>query len=122
MFVLTRSVFVLRIVFVSTRTDRTQSGQNRSEPLDPALVKLALVIVLGAMAAILDLTIVNVAIDTLQRDFHVAVSTVQWVSTGYALAVSLVIPVMGWAVERFGGRRLWLLALTLFVVGSALCG
>jgi EmrB/QacA subfamily drug resistance transporter len=93
-----------------------------SSRLDPALMKLALIVVLGAMAAILDLTIVNVAIDTLQRDFHADVSTVQWVSTGYALAVSLVIPVTGWAVERFGSRRLWLIALTVFVVGSSLCG
>jgi EmrB/QacA subfamily drug resistance transporter len=93
-----------------------------SSRLDPALMKLALIVVLGAMAAILDLTIVNVAIDTLQREFDVSVATVQWVSTGYALAVSLVIPVMGWAVERFGSRTLWLIALTLFVCGSALCG
>ncbi len=84
-------MFVLRIVFVSTRTDLTQSGQNRNEPLDPALVKLALVIVVGVIAAILDLTMVNVAIDTLQRRLHTSVSTIQWVSTGYLLAVAMTI-------------------------------
>jgi hypothetical protein len=46
--------------------------------LDPALIKLAGIVVLGAMAAILDLTIVNVGLDTLQREFDVQVSTVQW--------------------------------------------
>ena len=119
---LTRSVFVLRIVFVSTRTDLTQSGQNRSGPLDPALVKLALVVVIGVIAAILDLTIVNVAIDTLQRRLHTSVSTIQWVSTGYLLAVAMTIPVSGWAFQRFGARRAWMASLIIFVAGSALCG
>src|ERR1700684_1386005 len=122
MFGLTRSVFVLRIVFVSTRTDLTQPGQNRSDPLDPALVKLALVIVVGVIAAILDLTIVNVAIDTLQRRLHTSVSTIQWVSTGYLLAVAMTIPVSGWAFQRFGARRAWMASLIIFVAGSALCG
>ena len=115
-------MFVLRIVFVSTRTGLTQSGQNRSEPLDPALVKLALVIVVGVIAAILDLTIVNVAIDTLQRRLHTSVSTIQWVSTGYLLAVAMTIPVSGWAFQRFGARRAWMASLIIFVAGSALCG
>ncbi|MDO8202147.1 MDR family MFS transporter, partial [Conexibacter sp. CPCC 205762] len=69
-----------------------------------------------------DLTIVNVAIDTLQRRLDASVSTIQWVSTGYALATAMTIPVSGWAFERFGGRRVWLLSLVGFVGGSALCG
>jgi EmrB/QacA subfamily drug resistance transporter len=93
-----------------------------ADRLDPALIKLAGIVVLGAMASILDLTIVNVGLDTLQREFGVAVSTVQWVTTGYALAMAIVIPVSGWAIERFGGRRMWLLALGLFLVGSSLSG
>jgi EmrB/QacA subfamily drug resistance transporter len=115
-------VFVLRIVFVSTRTDLAQSGKKRNEPLDPALVKLALVIVVGVIAAILDLTIVTVAIDTLQRRLHTSVSTIQWVSTGYLLAVAMTIPVSGWAFQRFGARRSWMTSLIIFVAGSALCG
>ena len=91
------------------------------EPLDPALIKLALAILVGVIAAILDLTIVNVAITTLQHSLHASVSTIQWVSTGYALAVALTIPTSGWVYERLGGRRAWLLALTIFVTGSALC-
>jgi EmrB/QacA subfamily drug resistance transporter len=92
-----------------------------AEPLDPALVKLALAVLVGVIAAILDLTIVNVAIDTLQQRLHAGVSTIQWVSTGYALAVALTIPVSGWAFERLGARRAWLLALTIFLAGSTLC-
>jgi EmrB/QacA subfamily drug resistance transporter len=91
------------------------------DPLDPALVRLALAVLVGVIAAILDLTIVNVAINTLQQSLHTGVSTVQWVSTGYALAVALTIPASGWVFERLGARRAWLLALTIFVAGSALC-
>jgi EmrB/QacA subfamily drug resistance transporter len=109
-------------VFVSTTTDSTQSDQSRSEPLDPALVKLALAIAVGSVAAILDLTIVNVAIDTLQHRLHTSVSTIQWAVTGYALAVAMTIPVSGWAFQRFGARRSWMISLTAFVVGSMLCG
>jgi EmrB/QacA subfamily drug resistance transporter len=115
-------VFVYRIAFVSTTTDPTRSDQIRREPLDPALVKLALAIVVGVVAAILDLTIVNVAIDTLQRRLHTSVSTIQWVSTGYVLAVAMTIPVSGWAFQRFGARRSWMASLIIFVAGSALCG
>jgi EmrB/QacA subfamily drug resistance transporter len=107
---------------VSTTTNPTQSGQRRSEPLDPALVKLALAIAVGSLAPILDLTIVNVAIDSLQRHLHTNVSTIQWVSTGYLLAVAMTIPVSGWAFQRFGARRCWMVSLAVFVAGSALCG
>ena len=110
------------MVFVSTITDRTRSAQSRSEPLDPALVKLALAILVGVIAAILDLTIVNVAIDTLQRRLHTSISTIQWVAAGYALAVAMTIPVSGWAFQRFGARRSWMASLIIFVAGSALCG
>jgi EmrB/QacA subfamily drug resistance transporter len=110
------------MAFVSTNTDSARTDHSRSEPLDPALVKLALVIVVGSLAAILDLTIVNVAIDTLQRRLHTSVSTIQWVSTGYVLASAMTIPVSGWAFQRFGARRSWMASLIIFVVGSALCG
>ena len=53
------------------------------------------------MMTILDTTIVNVAIRTLGRDFHASVATIQGGATGYLLALSLVIPRSGWAVERF---------------------
>ncbi|WP_250284186.1 DHA2 family efflux MFS transporter permease subunit, partial [Frankia sp. CiP1_Cm_nod2] len=70
----------------------------------------------------LDLTIIAVAIDTLGRSFGVGISTIQWVSTGYMLALAMVIPLTGWSVERFGGKRMWMLSLALFLVGSVLCG
>ena len=50
------------------------------------------------------------------------VSTIQWVTTGYLLSLAVVIPVTGWAVDRFGAKPMWMISLTLFIVGSCLCG
>src|ERR1700760_2073501 len=90
--------------------------------LDRALLRLASVVVLGTIMSILDTTIVNVAIETLGRDLHSSLSGIQWVATGYLLALSTVIPLTGWAMERFGGRRMWMVSVTLFLIGSVLCG
>ncbi|MDR9372982.1 DHA2 family efflux MFS transporter permease subunit, partial [Conexibacter sp. JD483] len=92
------------------------------EPLPRRVWLVAAVVVLGAIMTILDTTIVNVAIDALARDFDVSLSTIQWVSTAYLLALAIVIPLTGWAADRFGTKRLWMTSVTLFVLGSALCG
>jgi EmrB/QacA subfamily drug resistance transporter len=83
---------------------------------------IAAVVVLGSIMSILDTTIVAVALATLGRDFHVSVTTIQWVTTGYLLSLAVVIPVTGWAVDRFGAKRIWFISLTLFIIGSSLCG
>ncbi|HET7572751.1 MAG TPA: DHA2 family efflux MFS transporter permease subunit [Gaiellaceae bacterium] len=93
----------------------------RSE-IDRSIWILASVVVLGAIMSILDTTIVNVALDTLARDFHASLSTIQWVTTGYLLALSIVIPLTGWAVCRFGAKRVWMVSVSLFLLGSVLCG
>jgi EmrB/QacA subfamily drug resistance transporter len=90
--------------------------------MDAELRGLAIVVVLGTIMSVFDTTIVNVAIDTLGRDFHTNLSTIQWISTGYLLALALVIPLTGWSVERFGAKRMYLMSLSLFIAGSALCG
>ncbi|MEV0820784.1 MFS transporter [Nonomuraea rubra] len=80
-----------------------------------------LVVLLGVVMTMLDTTIVNVALGTLARDFHATLATIQWAATGYLLAMSMTVPVTGWAVGRFGVRNVWLGSLVLFVAGSALC-
>jgi EmrB/QacA subfamily drug resistance transporter len=90
--------------------------------LTPQLRRIAIVVVLGSIMSILDTTIVAVALDTLGRDFRVSVSTIQWVSTGYLLSLAVVIPVTGWAVDRFGSKRMFMISLSLFIIGSSLCG
>ncbi len=80
------------------------------------------VVILGSAMSILDTTIVNVALDTLSRELHATISQIQWVVTGYMLALAAVIPLSGWSAERFGARRMYVISLILFTVGSALCG
>jgi EmrB/QacA subfamily drug resistance transporter len=92
------------------------------EPLGWPLVRLALVLVLGAIAPLLDTTIASVALHTLAGQFRVGVSAVQWVTTGYLLALAVVIPVSGWATERFGDKPVWIGSLLLFTVGSVRSG
>jgi EmrB/QacA subfamily drug resistance transporter len=96
--------------------DQTSVGLSRE------IVVLAAVVILGTSMTVLDLTIVNVAVPTLGRDFETSISTIQWVLTGYMLAFASVIPLTGWASERFDTKSVWLVALLLFMSGSALAG
>ena len=93
-----------------------------AERLDPALLKLAGILVVGALAPLLDSTIVNVALEALGRDLHTSLAAVQWVVTAYLLALAMTIPATGWLAVRFGAKRMWLLSLVLFLAGSVLCG
>ncbi|HLR84841.1 MAG TPA: DHA2 family efflux MFS transporter permease subunit [Nocardioidaceae bacterium] len=89
--------------------------------IDGALLKVALVVVLGAIMAALDMTIVNVAIPTFQESFDASYASVAWAVTGYTLALATVIPLTGWAADRFGTKRLYIAAMALFVLGSVAC-
>ena len=90
--------------------------------IEPHVWRIAAVVVIGAILSILDTTIVNVALDTLSRDLHSSLADIQWVATGYMLALAAVIPVSGWAAARFGAKRLWIASVILFTLGSALSG
>jgi EmrB/QacA subfamily drug resistance transporter len=89
--------------------------------VDPAVIRVSAVLITGALAVVFDSTIVSVALHTLASSLHASVATIQWVSTGYLLALGVAVPLAGWAQRRFGGKRVWMLALTLFLVGSILC-
>jgi EmrB/QacA subfamily drug resistance transporter len=93
-----------------------------SGKLDRDLMLVATVVVLGAVMSILDVTVVNVAISRLAQDFETDLPTIQWVVTGYTLALATVIPLTGWAADRFGTKRLYMISLALFVMGSVLSG
>ena len=88
--------------------------------LPPGFIKLAVILLTGGMAVVFDTTIVNVAVATLGREMHVGVATTQWVITAYVLALAMVVPISGWAMGRFGGKRMWLFSLAVFLVGSVL--
>jgi len=81
-----------------------------------------IVVVFGLFMVVLDSTIVNIAIPRLQTNFGAPLSSVQWVSTGYTLAQAVATPLIPFLSERLGLKQLYLLALALFTLGSALCG
>nr|CEL20597.1 Multidrug resistance protein B [Kibdelosporangium sp. MJ126-NF4]CTQ89508.1 Multidrug resistance protein B [Kibdelosporangium sp. MJ126-NF4] len=82
---------------------------------------LAGVVVVGAIAALLDTTIVSVALDAIGRDFGASEASIPWITTSYLLSLALVTPVVGWTADRFGTKTMWIFAIVVFLVGSVLC-
>ncbi|MDR7276598.1 DHA2 family efflux MFS transporter permease subunit [Catenuloplanes atrovinosus] len=99
----------------------SQSAPVTSQKLDGAVLRVAGVVVLGAIMSILDVTVVSVALPTFQEEFGASYARVAWTMTGYTLALATVIPLTGWAADRFGTKRLYMAAVALFTIGSVLC-
>jgi len=89
--------------------------------LDRSILKLAAVVMVGALTPLLDMTMVTVALSRIAAGFGASVGTIQWVSAGYLLSIAITIPTTGRLVERFGARMMWLTALVIFCAGSTLC-
>jgi EmrB/QacA subfamily drug resistance transporter len=95
-----------------------EPAPGRQDRIDPNVLKTALILIVGLLAVIFDTTIVSVALPTLAGQLHAPVSTIQWVTTGYLLTLGIAVPLSTWGLRRFGGKRLWLAALTVFLIGS----
>ncbi len=100
----------------------TEPERGRVSGLPPSLIKIIAVVMLGALMMQLDMTMTTIATRTLVHDFHSALITIQWVTTGYLLAVAATIPLAGWALERFGARLAWMTSIAVFLFGSVFCG
>jgi EmrB/QacA subfamily drug resistance transporter len=90
--------------------------------VDPLVWRIGTVTVLGSVMSVLDTTIVNVALEPLAGELDATKSGITWVVTAYLLAIAAVTPAAGWAARRFGSRRVYLVSLVLFALGSLLCG
>jgi len=102
----------------------TRATEDRAETaagLTPQVRNAVLALIVGGIAAILDSTMVTLALRTLVVRLHSTDGAIQWVTTGYLLAMAVAIPVTGWAESRWGGKRAWMTALVIFVAGSVLC-
>ncbi|MDP4095617.1 DHA2 family efflux MFS transporter permease subunit [Paenibacillus sp. P96] len=86
-----------------------------------SLGKLLTVMLLGAFIAILNQTLLNVAIPHLMNDFNVSATTIQWLSTGYMLTNGILIPITAFLIESYGTRALFITAMGLFTVGALIC-
>jgi MFS family permease len=94
----------------------------RRDRLDPLVWKITAVAVLGSLLAQLDATIVNVSLSNLAQDLHATLPAIQWVTSGYLLALTLVLPLNGWLIGRIGGKALYLWCFSSFTLSSLLCG
>ncbi|MCL2658801.1 MAG: DHA2 family efflux MFS transporter permease subunit [Betaproteobacteria bacterium] len=101
----------------TTATNLPESGL-----IDPSVWKICAVAVLGALLVQLDATIVNVSLSNLATDLNASLSTIQWVTSGYLLALTLILPLNGWLVGRMGAKALYLWCFSAFTLSSALCG
>lgn len=105
----------------------TAAGQPRRgehvypDKLDAGLFRIAGVCVLASLMTVLDATVVSVAQRTFIVEFGSTQAVVAWTMTGYTLALATVIPITGWAADRFGTKRLWIGSVLAFTLGSLLC-
>ena len=96
-----------------------------SSPAAPRMnqkIAVAVVFVAVMFMSIMDATIVNVALPTIGRTFHVAATSVDTISIYFLVSLAVFIPASGWLGDRFGGKRILLLAIVVFTIASALCG
>ena len=83
---------------------------------------ITIAVMLAAMMAVLDISIVNVALNDIRASFGTPIDQIAWVSTGYMMANVVVIPMTGWFQRRFGYRRYFVTSILLFGLASVLCG
>lgn len=78
-------------------------------------------VMIGTFMAVLDATIVDVALPKIMATFGISVDEVKWVATAYLLVLAVMLPTSGWIADRFGYKRTYASALSLFTLGSLLC-
>jgi EmrB/QacA subfamily drug resistance transporter len=83
---------------------------------------VAVIFVLGLFMEIMDMTILNVAIPTIKRDFNASHVAMEWTVLGYLLSLAVFIPASGWVGDKYGTKKTFLFALFVFTLASALCG
>ncbi len=103
---------------MSTKTEK----QVPSGRIDPFVWRVAGVVLFGPLMISLDSTIVNVSLSTLGQELHASLALIQWVVSGYLLALALMLPLSGWLVDRIGAKRVYRSCFVGFTMASMLCG
>jgi EmrB/QacA subfamily drug resistance transporter len=100
----------------------TPGGGGESDRLGPDVWKITAVAVAGAFMVQLSTTMANVSLSSLGAELHASLSAIQWVTSGYLLALAMMVPLNGWLVERIGAKALYLWCFAAFTLSSTLCG
>jgi EmrB/QacA subfamily drug resistance transporter len=101
-------------------TPARDSGQGLAS--EAALRRTMVAVVFGGLMSMLDTTIVNIALRTLSVRLHAGLASVQWVVTGYLLALAAALPLAGWMAGRLGARRVYVASIATFTLASLACG
>ncbi len=91
-------------------------------PIQGSKVAITIVVMAAALMAMIDISIINVALSDIRASFGTPIDQIGWVSTGYMMANIVVIPMTGWLQRRFGFRRYFAASVLIFTISSALCG
>ncbi|MDB5027923.1 MAG: drug resistance transporter, EmrB/QacA subfamily, partial [Candidatus Eremiobacteraeota bacterium] len=100
----------------------TAAERRAERKLNPPLGMITLTVMLGLIMAIIDASIVNVALNDMAGNLGSSVDEIGWVATGYILATVIVMPLNGWLTARFGRRNFYAACVVIFTVASVLCG
>ncbi|HET7505816.1 MAG TPA: DHA2 family efflux MFS transporter permease subunit [Kofleriaceae bacterium] len=91
-------------------------------PIQGSKVVITIVVMAAGLMAMIDISIVNVALSDIRASFGTPIDQIGWVSTGYMMANIVVIPMTGWLQRRFGFARYFSASVLIFTLASALCG
>src|SRR5581483_4304767 len=83
---------------------------------------VAIAVIFGLFMAVLDATVVNIALPKLQAVFGATLNDIQWVVTAYTLAQTVSVPLFGYLADRYGTKWIYMISLALFTIASMLCG
>jgi DHA2 family multidrug resistance protein len=101
----------------------TTAAERKAErKANPPLALITLTVMLGLIMAIIDASIVNVALNDMAGNLGSSVDEIGWVATGYILATVIVMPLNGWLTARFGRRNFYAACVALFTIASIMCG
>jgi EmrB/QacA subfamily drug resistance transporter len=98
------------------------AGASTTGASEAVLRRTMVAVVFGALMSMVDTTIVNIAIRTLALRMHTDLPSVQWVVTGYLLALAAALPLAAWLCDRFGARQVYVWSIAVFTLASAACG
>lgn len=104
------------------KENNIMKDHRKVERLPKAMLAASWAIALGAIAPMLDSTMVNIALDTLIKDFNTTLAILQWSVTGYVLALAIAVPISGWLMNQFNGKRIFIGAVIAFGLLSFLIG
>lgn len=106
---------------IKEEKSRSRLAKKSDDAKDSGTGKILAAMMLGAFVAILNQTLLNVAIPHIMSDLNISASTVQWLSTGYMLVNGIFIPVTAFLIEKFGTRKLFITSIAMFTIGSIIC-